>query len=203
MPKPKPPAPAKKKVEPVSLEKEELFAYAYVKHFGNGAAAAREVYGLDGSPAYVCASKMLRKAKVQQIVTEYLDKQRETFRNFADQHSFYLTRIAEEFLRIAGDKEVSAPHRMSALRQLARLANVELGESVATAAATAKGMAARQAALPGSNQGGGNIDSRQTIFMLSPPPIPPGGVVPPALAEQWKALGWKPGIATEPIVVDN
>jgi len=33
---------------------------------------------------------------------------------------------------------------------------------------------------------------RKTIFMLSPPSMPPGGVPPPALAEQWKSMGWTP-----------
>lgn len=39
---------------------------------------------------------------------------------------------------------------------------------------------------------------RRTVFMLSPPSMPPNGVPPPALERQWREMGWtpnwKPGI---------
>jgi len=33
---------------------------------------------------------------------------------------------------------------------------------------------------------------RKTIFMLSPPSMPPNGVPPPALEKQWREMGWTP-----------
>ncbi|OIO53255.1 hypothetical protein AUJ46_05255 [Candidatus Peregrinibacteria bacterium CG1_02_54_53] len=34
---------------------------------------------------------------------------------------------------------------------------------------------------------------RRTVFMLSPPSMPPNGVPPPALEKQWREMGWNPG----------
>ena len=199
-------APAKK-IPPekvVRLNKDELFAYCYIKHMGNGVKAAMEALEVTNeNSANAQAYTFLRKPTVQKIVGEFLDTRREQFKKFADSNHFYLTRIAEEFLKISTDKEVPVSERMAALRQLARLAGVELGESVAVAKATARGMAMKQAILPG-NHGPTTpaVDSRQTIFMLSPPPIPPGGQIPPALAEQWAQFGWKPGMEI-PVKVED
>lgn len=200
-------APAKK-IPPekvVKLNKDELFAFSYIKHMGNGVKAAMEALDVSSEhSANTQACSFLRKPAVQKIVSDFLDSRREQFKKFADSHAFYLTRIAEEFLNISTDKEVPVSERMAALRQLARLAGVELGESVAVAKATAKGVAMRQAVLPGNHAPTTpSVDSRQTIFMLSPPPIPPGGQVPPALAEQWAQFGWKPGMEIPSKVEDT
>ncbi len=40
------------------------------------------------------------------------------------------------------------------------------------------------------------VPQRKTIFMLSPPSLPPDGVPTPALEQQWREMGWKPGYET-------
>ena len=186
---PKPP----RKAAAADIQKEELFAYAFVRNGGNGAAAAREVYGpTNDNSAYVCASKMLRKAKVREIVEKANAIRREEHQRFLENTGERLVQVSAALQEMMQDKTMPPSERMKAIRMLGRMNGVELSEEAAIEKARAEG-ATQTRRVPGQEAPNNEDTFRQTIFMLSPPPIPPGGVVPPALAEQWKALGWKPG----------
>ena len=200
-------APKKPKAKPVKRErikKAELFAYAYVRNMGNGAAAAREVFGYtDTAAAAAQASRMLINANVQRIICEFLDAQRESLKKFSEQGNYYLTLVSQRLIEIISSKETSIRDCFEAMEKLMRLGGFELSENVAMAKIHAKSNIARGRAelpgvpAPGLQPGGahGAVDnSRKIIFMLSPPSMPTHGVPPPAIEEQWRELGWKPAV---------
>lgn len=194
------------------IEKAEEFAYAYIRHLGNGTAAAREVYELEGMSASVQASKLLRNPKVQEIVSKYLDAQRDAFKKFTEQGGFFLTVVSQKLIDIIQDEETSIHDCFAAMERLLRLGGFEVAEGVTIAKMQAREAARGRAILPGlpgpGTQPGvpqGNVDnSRKTIFLLSPPPVPPGGTPTPALFTQWaEQLGFRPGVAESPRSGDN
>lgn len=197
------------------IERAEQFAYAYIRHFGNGAAAAREVYELEGNAAAQQASRLLTNAKVQKLVGEFLDAQRESLKKFTEQGNYYLTVVAQALIQIIADENASHAVRFEAMEKLMRVGGFEIAEDVAIAKMHARADAARGRAVlpgvaaPGSQPGAPQItdNSRRTIFLLSPPPIPKGGIPTPALMEQWKesyeAMGFRPGLDGADAVVDT
>lgn len=181
---------------------------------GNGAAAAREVYGYkDTYAASAHASRMLLNVKVQKLVGEFLDAQKESLKKFTEQGNYFLTIVSQKLIEIIVDKNTSVENCFKAMEKLLRLGGFEISEQVTVAKIQAKADAGRgRAVLPGLSAPGiqpgqpsvGTVDnSRKTIFLLSPPPLPPGGVPTPALLEQWEELGWKPGVAQPSPVRDN
>jgi len=171
-------------------DKEELFAHAYIKHIGNGAAAAREVYNLESdNSAYVQASRMLRKAKVQEIINEHMEEQRRQHKIFIEQGPYRLVVIAEQLLKRVQSNDVPFNDFMKAAEMLCRLSGFELSEAVTIARvrAEAAGPIPEQRAPAANNQ-----SNRKVVFMLSPPPMPQGGVPTPALEAQWREMGWTP-----------
>lgn len=180
-----------KKIDKQQSPKEELFAYAYIRHMGNATAAAREVFQIK-SDAYAAkrGSEMVRKRKVQALIDSCLNKQREHFQKFVEQGPFYLTMIAQKLLEIIQDDETSTSDCLQACETLARFCGVEVSEAVTIARIRAEGSRPEPMDALHSN----DQDSyRKTIFMLSPPPMPFGFKPPPALAKQWEEMGWKPG----------
>lgn len=126
--------------EIIGWSNEELFAYAYIRHMGNGAAAAREVYGLENpNSAYVQASRMLRNAKVRSIIDAHLKQQRKQYREFQKRNSFYLLIAAQRLLDVIHDEKTPIPDLMKAIESLTRLAGVELSEAVTIARVKAEG----------------------------------------------------------------
>lgn len=203
------------KVKIEKIEKAELFAEAYVKNLGNGTMAAKEVFDCDSeNTAAVMASEYLRKPQVQEIVSKYLEIRRASFKKMVEQTDFYMTEIVTVLLEMVKDKDLSFHERLKAIDKLSRFAGADLSEEVKIKQIEAKESAAARgrALIPGLSAPGiqpgqptaGLIDnSRKTIFMLSPPPMPPGGVPTPALLEQWKEAGWIPGIESISPVVDT
>jgi hypothetical protein len=199
-----------------SLDKAAIFSYSYIRNMGNGSAAAREVYGLEGNSAAQKASQMLTNSKVQKIIGEFLDAQRESLKKFTEQGNYFLTVVTQRLIQIITDPEKSDDTVFQAMERLMRLGGFEMSESVTMAKIQAKSAGRGRAELPGLPPPGvqpgapsstlvaGNVDSsRKVIFMLSPPPLPPGGVPTPALEAQWREMGWKPGIATAPAQDQN
>lgn len=124
--------------EIIEWSKEELFAYAYIRHMGNGAAAAREVYGLkNDNSAYVQASRMLRNAKVKGIIDEHLRAQRKHYEEFKEHGPYFLMIIAQRLIGVIQDEATPLADLMKAIETLARLAGVELSEAVTIARAKA------------------------------------------------------------------
>lgn len=191
------PAPTREKIE-----KTEAFSYAYIRNMGNGAAAAREVYGLKGNAAAQQASRMLINVKVQKIIGEFLDAQRESLKKFSEQGNHYLTIVAQKLIEIITNENTSTRDCFEAMEKLLRLGGFEISEHVTVAKIQAKEAARGRAvipglAAPGIQPGGTTItDNRKVLFLLSPPPMPPGGTPTPALEEQWREMGWRPGIET-------
>lgn len=174
------------------FDKEELFAFAFLKHRGNGAAAAREVFDLkNNGTAYVKASRLLRSDKVCKIIDEFHETQRVHFKKFMEQGPYYLTVIAHKLIRVIEDEKTPFDNCMKACEMLARFAGRELSEAVTIARARVE--AARP--LPEEQiEVGGKDSHRKVLFMLSPPPMPLGMTPTPALRAQWESLGWRDGV---------
>lgn len=205
----KQPAPARERIE-----KAELFAYAYIRSMGNGKAAASEVYGIDGNSAASRASQLLTNTNVQKIIGEFLDAQRESLKKFSEQGNYYLTIVAQKLIQIITNEKTSTDDCFEAMEKLLRLGGFEISEQVTIAKISAKEATARGRAqlpglaAPGSQPGalpaGTTIqDNRKTLFLLSPPPLPPGGVPTPALQKQWEEMGWVPGVVDAKKPADN
>lgn len=202
-------APAVKKEK--ALDKAEVFAYKYIEYMGNATKAAVEVLGLSGNSASVVGSQYLRNVKVQEILKSYMDARRKAFKSFVDQAEFYQTAVVRKLMeRMETDTDISVDELIKLAETISRFAGFEIAEGVVIAKANNRGGGGR-AQLPGLPPQGvqpglpqGNVDnSRKVIFMLSPPPMPPNGEPPPALAAQWQELGWKPGVAGGARPVDN
>lgn len=191
------------------LDKAELFAQSYIQNMGNATAAAKEVFGIeDDNTAAVRGSEYVRNSKVQEFVAQFMDERRAAFKKFIEQNESHLSAVMRRLLRKLeeDDLSVSDIERIGIL--VARFAGVELSEHVKIKQIEAKvtGEVARaRAEIPGLPPPGVqpgsptvNNDNRKTLFLLNPPPIPPGGVPTPALLQQWgemyNQLGFKPGL---------
>lgn len=120
--------------EIIEWSKEELFAYAYIRHMGNGAAAAREVYGLtNDNSAYVQASRMLRNAKVRKIIDDHLRAQRKHYEKFKDQGPYFLVIAAQRLIQVIQDEKTPFEELIRAIETLTRMVGVELSEAVTIA----------------------------------------------------------------------
>lgn len=120
--------------EITGYDKEELFVHAYIRHMGNGAAAAREVFQLENNnSAYVQASKMLRKAKVKKLINEHMNERRRQYEQFKKQGPFYLFIIASQLVKRIQDDKTPFDEFIKAIELLARLAGKELSEAVVIA----------------------------------------------------------------------
>lgn len=189
----------------------EAWAYSYIRNMGNGTAAAKEVFGLQGNSAAQCASDYLTNPHVQKIIGEFLDAQRESLKKFTEQGNYFLTIVSQKLIEIINGADTSNDDCFKAMEKLLRLGGFEISEQVAIAKINAKESAAirGRAVLPGIDAPGvqpgiGSVDnSRKVIFLLSPPPMPPGGTPTPALQEQWKAMGWQPGIEEPKVPVQT
>lgn len=211
-------AASKTNEEKATINKQEQFAYSYIMHMGNGTSAYTEVYGVEGNKASVAASQLLRNPKVQKIIKEYTDARKKAFKEFVEQQDFYLTAVIQRLLKELNKEDLTVNELEKLCVLVARFSGMEMSEGVITAKVQAKeSSAARARALlpgvPGSGQqpgasSGGNIDnSRKSIFLLSPPPIPPGGVPTPALMAQWAEMlgeaGFRPGVEQKEEIVQN
>lgn len=174
----------------IGFSKEELFAHAFIKHAGNGTAAAREVFNLkNDNSAAVKASRLLRNDKVCKIIDDIHQAQRVNFQKFVEQGPYYLTMIAQRLLEIIQDKKIPIDDVMKACETLARFSNVELSEAVTIARIKAEAVRS----VPEERlQPQARNENRKVLFMLSPPPMPPGGTPPPALEAQWREMRGKP-----------
>lgn len=158
---------------------------------GNATAAARETFNIK-SDSYAAkkGSEMVRNSKVQEIIHEYLDVQQKNFQQFVDQGPYYLSVIAERLCRVIQDDKTPINDLMRACELLARFAGKELSEKVVIAQIETD--AVRPTPVKDLPELRGDSLQRKVIFMLSPPPMPPNGVPPPALEQQWCEMGWKP-----------
>jgi hypothetical protein len=156
---------------------------------------------------------MLVNASVQKIIGEFLDAQRESLKKFSEQGNYFLTIVTRRLIEIITDEKTSIDDCFTAMEKLMRIGGFEISESVTMAKIQARGDAARgRAQLPGLAAPGTQPgqpaapvlqDNRKTIFMLSPPPLPPGGVPSPALEAQWREMGWRPGVETKATPADT
>lgn len=120
--------------EITGYDKEELFVHAYIRHMGNGAAAAREVFHLEKSnSAYVQASKMLRKAKVKKMVHRHMEIQRKHYEEFLVWGPQCILVVAQQLVKRIEDPKTPFNDLMKAMEMLARLAGKELSEAVVIA----------------------------------------------------------------------
>lgn len=209
--------PAKSRSE--RIDRAEVFAYEYIRCMGNGAEAARKVYSLEGNAASQQASRLLTNAKVQEIIGKFLKAQRESLKEFTEQTGLFLTISAQALITIIQNPDTETEDVFTAIDKLMRLGGFEMSEKVAIARVEAKAIAMGRgrAQLPGvpapGIQPGANTlppagstvnnDNRSAIFLLTPPPMPEGGVPPPALASQWAEMGWRPGVARPAAAEDN
>lgn len=190
--------PAKKQAatqKTTAFDKEELYAYAYIEHMGNATAAARQVFKIK-SNAYASkkGSEMVRKSKVQEIITNHIKIQNENYKMFMDQGPYYLTVVARRLVQIIEDDKTPIGECLKACELLTRFAGREISEAVTIAQIRAGAIDPAPDPRP---QRDSSIN-RKTIFMLMPPPMRPGGVPTPALEAQWREMGWKPGIKDSP-----
>lgn len=126
--------------EIIGWSNEELFAYAYIRHMGNGAAAAREVYALkNDNSAYVQASRMLRNAKVRSIINDYFKAQRKQYQKFKKRSEFYLLIAAQRLIEVIQDEKTSFDDLIRAIETLSRMAGLELSEKAAIARMKSEG----------------------------------------------------------------
>ena len=183
----------KKKPEKL-LEKAELFAYAYIQNRGNATKTAKEVLGVEGDDrAHVAGSEYIRNKKVIEIVQKYMQDQRLAFDEFMKASSERLTFVLQKLSEKLDDPKLEFSEWMMVTERIARLSGFELSHSLDHLEALRIQAAARVSAIP---QAPGSVDnSRKTIFMLNPPPIPAGGVPTPAMAQQWQEMGFGPPLA--------
>lgn len=174
------------------FDQEAAFAYAYLKHMGNATAAAREAFNIKSdSYAGKKGYEMVRKSKVQKLIHEYLDTQRKNLQKFADQSSYYLMVVAERLCRVIQDEKTPFDDLMRACDMLARFAGRELSEKVVIAQIEAD--AKRPLPVTEIPKQRSDRVERKVLFMLSPPPMPPGEVPTPALEKQWREAERVPG----------
>jgi phage terminase small subunit len=205
------------------IHKTELFAYAYIRHRGNGTAAAREVFNTnsDGTANNV-ACEYLRKPEVQKIIQDFLEKMRAGMDAFVMSQGDRLSDVAKFYREVMNDKDVKIEKRFEAAEQLSRLSGLEISQSLhhveverIRAHAGQEEQWRGRAVLPGVSAPGlqagarlqQNNDNRKSIFLLRPPPIPEGGVPTPGLMDQWNQIldemGFRPALAALPQVEEN
>lgn len=182
----KKPAKGKKKPAPQSelkkLDKETLFGYAYLKHKGNATRAAMEVFNCTERTAWSWGHHYVRKPKVQEIIKEAVWQARAG-----------MDYVVEQMKKMVEDPDTEPEMKLKVLSALARFAGEEPEESAYTPMKVRRGSFVGEShpALPtptGTVPGNTNLqlNDRRTIFHLYPPPIPAGGIPPPALIDQWK-----------------
>ena len=116
----------------ITLDKAPLFAYAYIRHHGNGTQAAMEVFDVSGgknprNTAHAIASCYLRKVTVQTVLHGYLLQQNESMLS------------ALRFLReTIEDKSAPFADRMKCVEVAYRLAGIEVSESLSIALGVAR-----------------------------------------------------------------
>lgn len=181
--------------KPKPLVKAELFALAYIENVGNATKTAKEVLGIEGDDAAArCGAEYVRNPQVQEIVRAHMAQRRKDFEEFMNRAHEYRSRVLITMLKRMEDPETSVADLIKLGEAIARFTGTEISEAVSVAKANSRGGGSARAQLPGLAPPGvqsglpqGNVDnSRKVVFMLNPPPLPAGGVPPPALLEQWQ-----------------
>ena len=150
-----------------NISKNALFAEALIESNGNATEAARRVFKLGSKGG------KHHQRTAESMGSEYLRK---------PEVKKHLTQLLECVLM----------NRNWVLLRLKRFAEQTTDLHLALKSVTLVVQMLRQ--LPEQKMSNSNPiePKRKTIFMLSPPSLPPNGVPSPALEKQWREMGWTP-----------
>ena len=171
-----------KKEEAQKLSKEEEFAYAYIIERGNITRAAKRVFDCKtDDSACRTGSEYLGKPRVQKIVQDYIEAQRQMFVEYQEKERRNILAGLDFLHSVISSKTAPFKQKREALHSMYRFMGMEAKDA-------AQKIQANEAVFrPGGPVS--NDNRRLTVFHMQSPPIPPGGTPTPALIAQWKEQG--------------